>query len=256
MTPADVFIPKRRQALRSGLATLAALAAVAAVTGCGGGGGDAGGTVAPVAPALEIRSDVIGEVRAVFTVTFFFSDAVRLPSNALAFSLSGGSTVAGSFTRLNDRTYSVRIRPNASAQGLIDLRVPPGAFSDAEGRVSNTVAYAFAQPFDTLPPLVTLSFGGPVNALGFITGPGTFTLSFNGALDAPLANGRLRAAPGTISALTRTSPAGQPDVYTFIYTPPAGTLGGVVFDLPADSVFRNGIGNDTEFWSYGLATAP
>lgn len=232
------------------------LASLAALTLAACGGGDGGLSAANVAPALDIRSDLNGEARAVFTVTFFFSDAVRLPNNNLAFSLSGGSTVAGSFTRLNDRTYSVRIRPNASARGLVDLRVPPGAFSDAEGSVSNTLAYAFAQPYDTLPPLVTLTFGGPTNALGFITGPGAFTLTFSGVLDGPLANDRLTGQPGLISALTKTSAVGQPDVYSFTYTPPTATVGVVGFVLPADSVIRNGIGNDTELWNFGISTGP
>lgn len=234
-----------------------AAAGALALAGCGGGGSSNDGPLpASVAPSLDIRGDVLGDARGVFTVTFFFSDAVLLPSGTLAFSLSGGSTEAGSFTRLNDRTFSVRIRPNASAQGLIDLRVPPGAYRDVDGRVSNTVTYVFTQPYDTLPPAVTLRFGGPVNALGFITGPGLVTLSFSGALDTALTSNPLTISPGSASAFTRTSAAGQPDVYTFQYTPPPNTTGVVGFDLPANSVRRNGIGNRDEFWNFGLATGP
>lgn len=258
LRPEDNGQTGRHPQRRTLLAGLAALTLAPTLAACGGGGGDAGTPPpAATAPALDIRSDVNGEARSIFTITFFFSDAVRLPNNNLAFSLSGGSLVAGSFTQLNDRTYSVRVRPNASARGLVDLRVPPGAFTDIEGRVSNTVAYAFAQPYDTLPPLVTLTFGGPTNALGLITGPGTFTVTFSGVLDAPLANGVLRGGePGTISALTKTSATGQPDVYTFTYTPPTNTFGIVGFVLPADSVTRNGIGNDTELWNFGISTGP
>jgi hypothetical protein len=239
-----VVLPRRRVA--------AVAAAGLLLAACGGGGGDP--AAPPAAPALEIRSDVVGEARAPFTVTFFFSDAVVLPTGTLAFSLSGGSVVANSFRRVNDRTYSVQIRPNAAAQGLIDLRVPAGAFRDATGTASNNVAYAFAQPYDTLPPLATLVFGGPVDGLGFITGAGTFTLSFSSVLDAPLDGTRLRVSAGTLSNFTRTPAAQQPDVYTFVYTPPAATAGAVVLELPADSVRRNGIGNDNEYWTYGLAT--
>jgi hypothetical protein len=232
--------------------TFTAAAAGLLLAACGGGGGDP--AAPPQAPALDIRSDVIGEARAPFTVTFFFADTVVLPTGTLAFSLSGGSVVANSFRRVNDRTYTVQIRPNASAQGLIDLRVPAGAFRDSTGTASNTVAYAFAQPYDTLPPLATLVFGGPVDALGFITGAGTLTLSFSGALDAPLDGSLLLVSPGAISGFTRTSAAQQPDVYTFTYTPPAATGGAVRLVLPADSVRRNGIGNADEFWTFGLAT--
>ncbi|MEY3253614.1 MAG: hypothetical protein RL227_2587 [Pseudomonadota bacterium] len=237
--------PQRRASLRVGAASVLAL-----LTACGGGGD---GTPAR-APALDIRSDVNGEARAPFTVTFFFSDDVELPGGTLAFSLSGGSIVAGSFRRIDERTASVRIRPNASARGLVEMRVPAGAFRDATGSASNTVAYAFVQAYDTLPPFASLSFGGPVDALGFITGMGTFTLSFSVPLDAPLAVAGLEAAPGTISGLSKTSAAGAPDVYTFSYMPPAATFGGVTVELLQGAVSRGGIPNDRERWTFGLAS--
>lgn len=230
---------------------LVLLASAGLVAGCGGGGGDA---AAPAAPTLDIRSDVTGEARAPFTVSFYFSAGVTLPTGTLAFALSGGSVVAGSFRRINDRTYAVQVRPNASARGLIDLRVPAGAFADAGGTAFSTVAYAFAQPYDTLPPLATLSFAGPVNALGFITGAGTFTLTFSAVLDAPMAASALVVSAGTVAGFAKVSAAGQPDVYTFGYTPPPATAGGVVFELPPGSVASGGIANDTDFWNYGLAT--
>jgi hypothetical protein len=206
------------------------------------------------APSLVIRSDVIGEARAPFTVTFFFSDDVELPGGNLLFNLTGGSVVAGSFRRLDARTASVQIQPSASARGLIDLRVPAGAFRDATGTAASTVAYAFAQPYDTLPPFATLSFGGPMNSLGFITGPGTFTLRFSSALDAPLTATRLAVSTGSISAFTKTSAGNLPDVYTFSYTPPAATFGSIVFELPPGSVTSGGIANDGDYWSFGLGS--
>lgn len=235
----------RRAGLRLGAAAVLALLA-----GCGGGGDP----TPPQAPTLDIRSDVTGEARAPFTVTFFFSDAATWPGETLAFSLSGGSVVAGSFRRIDGRTASVRLQPNAGARGLIDLRVPAGAFREATGTVGNPVAYAFAQPYDTLPPFATLSFGGPVDALGFITGAGRFTLGFGRVLDAPLAGSRLTVSTGTISGFARTSAASQPDVYEFTYTPPAATVGGMVIELPPGSVTSGGIANEGDYWSFGLAT--
>lgn len=225
-------------------------AAALLLAGCGGGGDGAG----PSAPTLEIRSDLVGEARGIFTVSFYFSAPVMLPTGTLPFSLTGGSVVAGSFTMVDDRTCTVRIRPNASAQGLIDLRVPVAAFRDLSGTVSNAVAYAFAQPYDTLPPLATLSFGGPTSVLGFITGAGTLTLGFSSVLDAALPALALQVSAGSLTAPVKTSAAGQPDVYTFTYTPPAATAGTVVFTLPAGSVARGGIPNDTDYWTFGLAT--
>jgi hypothetical protein len=240
--PSDTVVQRRR---------LAALLALAPLAACGGGGGSS----APItAPTLDIRSNTVGDARGPFTVTFYFSDAISLPTGTLAFSLNGGRVVAGSFRKVDDRTYSVQVSPNANAQGLIDLRVPAGAYRDITGEVANTVAYAFAQPYDTLPPLATLSFGGPVTALGFISGAGSFTLTFSGVLDAPLTLAKLRVSVGTLSNLQRTSAAGAPDVYTFSYEPPAATAGAVVLELPAGSVTRGGIPNDTDYWTYGLAT--
>lgn len=238
---------RRRRVLAAAAASSLLLAA------CGGGGG-AGEVPLPVAPSLDIRSDVVGDARAPFTVTFYFAAAVVLPGGTLAFSLSGASIVANSFKRIDDRTYSVQLRPNPATQGLINLGVPAGAYRDATDRVSNTVAYAFAQPFDTEPPLANLVFGGPVDGLGFITGPGTFTLTFNGVLDAPLAAAKLLVSTGTIAGFTKTSGATQPDVYTFSYTPPPATRGFVVFLLPAGSVSRLGLANEDLSWSSGLAT--
>lgn len=231
---------------------LVVLATAGLLAGCGGGGG--GGAEVVSAPTLDVRSDIAGEARAPFTVTFYFSDVVTLPTGTLAFALSGGSVVSGSFRRINDRTYAVQIRPNASARGLIDLRVPAGAFADASGVAFNAVAYAFAQPYDTLPPLATLTFAGPVNGLGFITGAGTFTLAFSAVLDAPMAATALGVSVGTISNFARTSAPAQTDTYTFTYTPPAATAGSVVFELPPASVASGGIPNDTDFWTFGLAT--
>jgi hypothetical protein len=238
--------PTRRTGLRLGAAALLSLLAA-----CGGGGG---GSTPPQAPSLDIRSDVNGEARAPFTVTFFFSDAVDLPNGQLAFSLSGGSVVAGSFRRIDERTASVSIRPNPSARGLVDLRVPVGAFRDATGTTGNPVAYAFAQPYDTLPPFATLTFGGPVNALGFITGAGNFTLSFSVALDAPLTADKVEVQPGTVSGFTRTSAPGAPDVYTFAFTPAAATFGSVTVDILPGAVSSGGIPNDREGWTFGLAS--
>ena len=237
-------LSNRRTALRLGAATTLALLA-----GCGGGD-----SAPPVAPTLDIRSDVTGEARAPFTVTFYFSDAASWPGEVLAFSLSGGSLVAGSFRRLDERTASMRIQPKAGARGLIDLRVPAGAFRDATGAAGSGVAYAFAQPFDTLPPFATLRFDGPVDAAGFITGAGRFTLSFGRALDAALDGSRLVVSAGTINAFTRTSAAGQPDVYEFSYTPPGATFGSLVIELPPGSVSSGGIPNESDYWSFGLAT--
>lgn len=220
-----------------------------------GGGGDAGGMTAPAsAPTLDIRSTLNGEAKGPFTVTFFFSDTVLLPASGLAFSLTEASVVAGTFTKVDSRTYTVQIKPSENRQGLIDLRVPVGAFQDAMGMASNKVAYDFSQPFNTLLPYATLTFTGPTNALGMIAGPVTFTMSFATALDAPLSVSKLVVSTGTISNFVRTSTAGQKDVYTFTYTPPAATSGVLTIQLQGGAVSSGGLANATDRWNFGLAT--
>ena len=234
-----------RRALVLGGAALAA--------GCGGGGSD--GALPASAPALDIRSDAVGVARAEFTVTFYFSDAVRLPNDTLAFALSGASVVAGSFRRIDARTCSVRLTPFSDRQGLIDLRVPAGAFLDGNGSVANTVAYEFAQPYDTRRPYATLALTGAVNALGFITGPVVFTLSFPVTLDAPLDAAKVLVSTGAVAGFASTVVAGQAQSYRFDYTPPSATTGRLAVELPAGAVTAAGLPNDVGVWSYWIATA-
>lgn len=222
---------------------------------CGGGGdGGTGPTVAPTAPTLLIRSEVTGEVRADFRVQFFFSAPVTFPSGTLPFSLSGASVVSGSFGAISADTYQVTLRPDPNRQGLVDLRVPAGAYADASGRATNAVSYEFAQPFNTLAPFSKLSFGGPVDPLGLITGPGTMTLEFDAVLDAPLRADQIQLTAGSAAQFLKVSGAGQKDRYTFVFTPPPATSGGVTFEIGRGVVSSGGIPNERNWWTFGLAT--
>lgn len=226
---------------------------VALLAGCGGGG--SGETIAtkPV-PTLDIRSDISGEARTPFTVSFYFSEAVTIPNGQLAFKLTGASVVAGSFKQVNARTYSVQLSPNANAQGLVDLLVPAGAYQDSVTGLSSTVAYEFSQPFNTQLPFSTLTFTGPTNPLGMITGSGSFQLVFNGVLDADLVATKLLVSTGSISGFSKTSAAGQAHAYRFTYTPPTATSGGLTIELPKAAVTMGGLGNDLNWWTFGLTT--
>lgn len=221
---------------------------------CGGGGG--GGTPLATAPTLLIRSEATGEVRGNFNVQFFFSAPVNFSASngVLPFSLTGASTVANSFKQLTNDTWQVTLAPDANKQGLVDLRVPPSAFTDPASGLSNPVAYEFAQPFNTLVPFAKLEFAGPVNTLNMITGAGTFTMRFEAVLDAPLTVDKIGCTAGTVGQFLKTSPTGQKDVYTFVYTPPPATTGGVTLDLQAGAVKSGGIPNNRDWWSYLLAT--
>jgi hypothetical protein len=172
----------------------------------------------------------------------------------LNFTVAGATRVAGSFKQLSADTWQVTLTPAANQQGMIDLRVPPGAFSDATGVASNAMAYEYAQPFNTVAPFAKLEFGGPVDAIGMITGAGTFTLRFDAVLDAPLTAAKIAYTAGTIGQFQKTSGTGQKDTYTFVFSPPPATFGGVTFELPRGSVTSGGIPNGRDWWNFGLAT--
>ena len=222
----------------------------------GGGGGDIALPVAPgQAPTLIIRSDVAGEVRANFNVQFFFSAPVVFPGGGdLAFALSGARIVPGTFRQLAPDTWQITLSPDVNKEGVIDLRVPAGAYADATSGERNAVAYDFAQPFDTRAPYAQLEFTGPLNFLGMISGPGTFTMRFQSVLDAPLAADKLVASAGTVTQFRKTSGPGEKDVYTFSFAPPAASFGGMVFELPAGSVSTAGIPNLRETWNFTIDT--
>lgn len=237
-----------------GFAT-ALLCGVLAACG-GGGGGDIALPVAPgQAPTLIIRSDVAGEVRANFNVQFFFSAPVVFPGGGtLAFALSGASIVPGTFRQLAPDTWQITLSPDVNKEGVIDLRVPAGAYADATSGERNAVAYDFAQPFDTRAPYARMEFTGPLNFLGMITGPGTFTMRFESVLDAPLTADKLAASAGTVTQFRKTSGGGEKDVYTFSFAPPPASFGGMLFELPAGAVSTAGIPNLRETWNFAIDT--
>ena len=247
--------PRNLKKIQGPTRRVVALAGVAMLAACGGGGG--GGTPLATAPTLLIRSDATGEVRGNFNVQFFFSVPVSFASSTgiLPFSLAGASVVPNSFKQLSSDSWQVTLAPDTNKQGLVDLRVPPGAFTDPASGLSNTVAYEFGQPYNTLVPYAKLEFGGPVNALGMITGAGTFTLRFDAVLDAPLTVDKISYTAGTIGQFVKTSGTGQKDAYTFVFSPPPATSGAVTFEIAKGAVTSGGIPNNRDWWSFGLATA-
>ena len=224
------------------------------MAGCGGGGG--GTPVAVVAPSLEMRSNVGGEATGVFTVTFDFSDKVTLANGQLPYSTTNGVPVAGSFAQLSTTRYAVQIQPAANRQGVFELKVPAGAFKDATGAQSSTVAYEFAQPINTIiaaGPEASWTDSAPADL--WLTGPVTVTISFNEVLDAPLEMAKLQVSTGAISNFRKTSVTGAKDVYAFLYTPPAATQGGVTIELPTGAVASSGFSNSiVSWWSRAIRT--
>lgn len=211
-------------------ALVLALAGLAA--GCGGGGSDAP-VVLPVAPLLEISSNVPDVAEGRVTVRFEFTTEPRaFPATGLAFAMSGGKTVAGSFTKVSPTLYTVQIDPNPNTQGVIQITVPAGAFFDLTGQASNTSAYAFAQRYDTRVPLTEPSAELSADVVGLAAGAFTVTFTFNldvgssfEASDVIVTN----ATPGTFAKVSAT-------VYTLRVTPPSGTTGLCLIEVPPGAV--------------------
>ncbi len=211
---------------------------------CGGSGPN--DTVATTAPTLEISSNISGIASGPVTIHFQFSAGVApFPSGSLPFTLRGGRQVPGSFTSLSAREFTVIITPNANTSGAIELSVPPGAFSDATGRVSNTSAYNFAQAFDTAisptVPWVDISS----NLQGSANGPITLTFSFNMDVGSSFTLDKLILGDLTAGNLIKLSPT----VYTLVVTPPANSRGTAIVTLPEGAVTDalSGLPNTRDF---------
>ena len=218
-----------------------ALAGLGLVAGCGGGGSDAP-VVPPVAPMLEISSNVPDVAEGRVTIRFEFTSEPRaFPATGLPFAMTGGRTVAGSFTKVNATVYTVQIDPNANSQGVIQITVPAGAFADLTGQASNTTAYSFAQRYDTLVPDTEPKAELTTNVVGQAAGPFTVTFTFNldvgnsfVASDVIVTN----ATPGTFTKVS-------PTVYTLQVTPPSATTGICTIEVPPGAVtaLSSGVSN-------------
>ena len=214
----------QRRALVLGLAALAA--------GCGGGGTDAP-VVPPMAPVLEISSNVPDVAEGRVTVRFEFSSApAAFASGSLPFAMTGGKTVAGTFTKVSATLFTVQIDPNVNTQGVIQITVPAGAFFDETGQASNTTAYSFAQRYDTRVPDTEPSAELSADVSGLAAGPFTVTFTFNLDVGDSFVASDVVVTNATPGAFTKVSAK----VYTLRVTPPAGTTGLSIIEVPAGAV--------------------
>jgi hypothetical protein len=224
-SPQSPATPRRRVLIALGGLGAALLSA------CGGGGGG-GSTPAPppTVPTLTMDSNATGTVNGPITVNFLFSDAVT-GFAADRFLVNGGSVVAGSFTQITPREYSVQIAPFANSAGTIRLEVYPTAFKDATGTVSNTITYRFSQPYDTVVPVPWVTFSDPLGNLLWTTGPLVLTMTFNIEISSSFTEDALFTTGATLSEFTRVSGT----VYTVKVTPLAGSRWAFV-ELPQGAV--------------------
>ena len=233
------------------------LALAMLLAACGGGGGSNVNAVS--VPTLTMTSDVSGPASGPFKVTFTFSDEISITGNGgvLPFATLRGNMITGSFTQLTPKTYSAEIAPQDGQTQPFQLTVPPGAFKNAAGTVSNTDAYTFSQALYTVGPEAIWTDS---SSDLFITGPVTVTLTFDSVLTTPLqANQLVVTGAGSSSSLSdfNKSPGAGNDVYTFTYTPPSGVrFGSVTITVPKDTVTAatGGIANYATFWNRGVNT--
>jgi hypothetical protein len=200
---------------------LAAVGCTTLLAACGGGS-DEVVVVPAVAPTLTISSSAGALAAAAFTVRFEFSAPVAaFPSGSLPFALQGGRQVAGSFKALSATVFTVGIEPNAQSNGNVLLSVPAGAFADATGKASNTVAYTLTQAYDTRVPDTEPRADMATATPGDATGPFTVNINFNIDVGDTFTLADLQVTGATASALTKLSAT----AYSVLLTPPAGSTG-------------------------------
>lgn len=214
------------------------------------GGGSSGGSVVetPISPTITSMSSDAGEVASdPFRVTVVFNAPVLIPDGTLLALCESSGTVycnvkAGSLQAVagTTNTYTLQVIPVKQRKGLARIKIPAGAFKDATGKVSNTVAYELPQFINTVGPNASFS---PDSAGSFITGPLTVTMTFDSVLDSSMTADQLLVSDGVISDFRKTSGAAANDVYTFRYTPPSSIGGSLTIVLPDGSVSAGGIKN-------------
>lgn len=238
--PNPVATASRRAFVLGGAALLAAC-----------GGGDGGTSLPPAtAPLLDVSSNVPDVAEGRVTIRFEFSaEPAAFASGSLPFSLEGGRVVAGSFTKVSATVFTVQIDPNANSVGTIKLVVPAGAFADKTGSAFSNTAYSFAQRYDTRVPDTEPSVNITANApAGGAAGPFTLTFTFNLDVGSSFTDSDVLVTNAAAGTLTRVSST----VYTMVVTPPAGTVGIALIEVPAGAftAVSTGVSNGR---SWGIA---
>lgn len=236
--------PGRRLASRRALAAVLGTATTPWLLSACGGGNTEGPADDPVAPSLAISTDQLGIAPGPFSVYFKFSAA---PSGFAAnrVVLTRATVVDGSFSTISSTEYSLRVRPTANAEGIVQITVPAGNFSDSTGKAPSTIAYSFAQAFDTVvapnEALLTITDNVPGN--GIASGPVTFTLSFSLAIRDTFTAASIEVINGTITNVDRVSGT----TYTVVATPPAATSGLMALRVKVGAyVTEGGVANTVE----------
>jgi hypothetical protein len=239
----------RRRAVATGLLGLT-VSATGLLAACGGGGDST--SPAPTAPALQILSNDTDVLAAPTEITFLFSaDVTQFAADK--FQIAGGTVNYGSFTKVSDREYNVIVTPRGNQTGTLVITVPPGAYADATGIVSNREAYYFTRAFDTVvPPNVpTVDFAD--DAPGFLTsGPVTLTITFSLDVGTSFSLADLIIENANASLFT---PISQTE-YTVRLTPNTTDRAVMSVTLPEGAVTAEGGSPNNRSWAWGKIYNP
>jgi hypothetical protein len=226
------------------------LCAPALLAACGGGSDNAGDTAPlPAEPTLEISSSTPDTAGGVFTLYLRFSALVSFngQGGTLPFAVSGGK-LSGALSQISPTLYAQAFTPNANAQGAVEVKLAPGAFSEASGRVSNSVSYSYSQPFDTvLPdtvPWVDMKALSPT-----IIGPFNVRITFNLDVGDSFTLSDLIISGASATGLVRVDST----TWLLNLVPPAATSGIAIVQLPEATVtaVSSGLANDRD-WSFAF----
>lgn len=223
----------------------AALAALSTLPGCGGGNTEKDADV--TVPTLAITSDAPGDATGPFTVRFTFSAAVSdFVTNRIL--ITNGFLNGTTLSKLSDTVYTLVVTPSSNRQDILTVQVLAGAFKDATGAVTSTIAYSFGQRIDTVvvsnEPVLTITHSV---TSAQATGPVTFTFKFDRDIDTSFNADGVKPSVGTVTSFTRVSVTES----TAVVTLPAGTSGLLLLEVKAGA-FRSVAGVASQ-QDYGIA---
>lgn len=229
---------------------LVAAAALLPLAGCGGGNTER--DTPDEAPTLQISSHVPGVATGPFDLRFTFSAAVaNFAVNRIL--VSNGFLGSAVLTKLSDTVYTLRVTPQADRQDVLTVQVLAGAFQDASGSVSSTVAYSFGQRIDTVvaagEPILTISHGVTTAQA---TGPVSFSFEFTADVGSSFTADDILLSTGTLTSFTRVSGTRS----TAVVTLPAGTTGLLVLEVRAGAFGSAGVASQQDYSAGVLFAIP
>ena len=167
-----------------------------------------------VPPTVTITSDEAGTINiadGTVTYTFQFSESV---SGFTADDITVENGTKGTFTKVDDDTYTLVVTPNAGFTGNLTVGVAAAVATDAASN-PNVAATPFVQAVDTVRPTASIVFADPALAVGETT---VVTFTFNEAVT-DFSNADLMVANGSLSPVS-TNDGGR--TWTATFTPAAG----------------------------------